>query len=300
MILEVLAPTFLLVGVGYLLGRFGRVEAQPFAQASFWVFSPVLIFENLRTAQLPPKEAGLVALFVLAHYGLMFLLSLGLGRHLFPSDPDARRATSLVLTFGNCGNLGLPILLFTYGQPGVDVGVVFLATNTILLATLGVAIASWEGRKGLRSMAREILRVPWPYAVVLAVIMRATGAWPEALARASSLLAQGAIPVFLILLGLELANVGIKRGMGPSVLVAAARLILGGAISWALAWAFGTAGVLRGSLILEGSVPTAVNSYILAVQYRRRSDLAAAALLLSTLLSLATLPLTLFLLQRLG
>lgn len=43
-----------------------------------------------------------------------------------------------------------------------------------------------------------------------------------------------------------------------------------------------------------------MNAYILAAQYRRRPELAATALLLSTLLSLGTLSLTLFLLARFG
>jgi Predicted permeases len=161
-ILETIGPTFLLVAVGYGLGRLGKIPTRPFAEISFWVLSPALIFETLRTAQLPLREASLVAAFVGAHYLAMFFLSLPLGRALFPNDLDARQATSLLLTFGNCGNLGLPILLFAYGQKAVDVGVIFLATNTVLLATLGIGIASWQDRLDLRTLGREILRVPGP------------------------------------------------------------------------------------------------------------------------------------------
>jgi hypothetical protein len=68
-------------------------------------------------------------------------------------------------------------------------------------------------------------------------------------------------------------------------------------LAWGLAAAFRVQGILRGSLIVEGSVPTAVNSFLLTLQYERRPDLAAAVLLLSTLLSAGTLSLTLFLLN---
>lgn len=300
MILEVLGPTFLLVAVGYLLGRFGRLPARPFAEASFWILSPALIFETLRTAQLPAQDALLVALFVLTHYGLMFLLSLPFGRKLFPTDSDARRATSLLLTFGNCGNLGLPILLFAFGTRGKDVGVIFLATNTVLLATLGVGIAAWRGRLDLRALARQALLVPWPYAVALAVGVRAAQAWPTVLARASGLLAEAAIPVFLLLLGLELASVNLQAVGRPGVYLALTRLAVASLLAWVLTPLFTGDPVVRGSLVIEGSVPSAVNAYILAAQYRRRPDLAATVLLLSTLFSLATLSLTLFLLARLG
>ncbi|MEN3011121.1 MAG: AEC family transporter [Candidatus Bipolaricaulaceae bacterium] len=300
MILEVIGPPFLLVAVGYLLGRLGGVPAHPFAAVSFWILSPALIFETLRTAQLPAREAGLVALFVLAHYTLMFLLSLPLGRALFPHDADARRATGLLLTFGNCGNLGLPLLLFAYGPRAVDVGGIFLATNTVLLATLGVGIATWQGRWEPRALLKGVFGVPWPYAVALAVLMRTFNAWPPLLARASGLLVQAAIPVFLLLLGLELAAARLSPLAKPALLLALARLGLASLLSWLLVPFFAQEPILRRALVLEGSVPSAVNAYILAAQYRRRPELAATALLLSTLLSLGTLSLTLFLLARFG
>ncbi len=300
MILQVIGPAFLLVGVGYVLGKTGKIPARPFAEFSFWVLSPALIFETLRTAQLPARDAALVALFVVSHYGAMFLLSLPLGRILFPTDPDGRRVTSLLLTFGNCGNLGLPILLFAYGQQAMDVGVIFLATNTVLLATLGVGIAGWEGKPDLRILLRSILAVPWPYAVTLAVVVRLTQAWPTVLARASELLSQAAIPVFLVLLGLELAEANFRAVAKSAGIVALARLILASALAWPLASLFGATPLVRRSLVIEGSVPSAVNAYILAAQYNRNSKLAATALLLSTLLSLGTLSLTLFFLARFG
>lgn len=300
MILQVIGPAFLLVGVGYILGKWGKIPARPLADLSFWVLSPALIFETLRTAQLPTKDALLAALFVVCQYVIMFLLSLPLGHVLFPKDSDARRAVSLLLVFGNCGNLGLPILLFAYGPQAVDVGVVFLATNVVLLATLGVGIAGWDGKLDLRLLVRNVLVVPWPYAVALAVSVRWTQAWPTVLARASALLSQAAIPLFLLLLGVELARANLRALAKSAGIVALARLLLASSSAWLLAPVFGSAPLIRRSLIIEGSVPSAVNAYILAAQYNRRPELAAAVLLLSTLFSLGTLSLTLFLLERCG
>ncbi len=296
--IAVLLPVFLLAGVGWVLGRLGRVPSRPLAQAAFWVLSPALIFESLRTADL--SLAGTVVLFALVHQLVMFVLSLGVGRILFRCDRPARATTSLVLTFGNCGNLGLPLLLFAYGPSGVDAGVVFLSANTVLLSTLGVAVAAWEGERiRWRSTWGKLLRVPWAYAVAAALLVRWTG-FPEVFSRATGLLAGGAIPLFLLLLGLELAHVRVTQVAKPAVGLALLRLLAGGALAWALAWGFRVEGVLRGSLIIEGSVPSAVNAFLLASQYGRRPDLAASVLFLSTLFSLGTLCLTLFLLRIVG
>jgi len=299
MIVEVLLPTFVVGAAGWALGRLARVPSRPLAQVGFWILSPALIFDSLRTAQLPAAAAVTVVAFAVVHYLGMFALSVLVGRRLFPNDRGGRAATSLLLTFGNSGNLGLPLLLFTYGQAGVDVGVVYLATNIVLLSTLGVAIASWDGRIHWRRGWANLLRVPWPYAVGGALLARWAG-FPPLLARATGLLAEGAIPLLLLLLGIELAHIRTgqvaRQAGGLSVL----RLVGGGALAWALAWAFRADGIVRGSLIVQGSVPSAVNAFLLASQYNRRPDLAASVLLLTTVFSLGTLALTLVLLGATG
>lgn len=288
----VLWPIFLLVGVGYLAGKLLRLDPCPIAELAFWVLSPALIFESLRTAGLSWAEMGTVALFVSAHYLGMYLLSLPVGRALFGEDRDARAAASLVLTFGNCGNLGFPLLLFALGEGGLEIGAVFLAVNTVYLATLGVAIAAGGPGRPVEAV-RAVLRVPWLYAVAAALVARELPGFPLWLARTTGALRDGAIPLLLVLLGLELSRIDPRRVFAGAVGLAAGRLALGGMLAWSLALAMGLRGTLRSALILEGSVPSAVNAFLLAFEFKRRPDLAAAALFLSTALSVGTLWLTL-------
>ncbi len=293
---EVLIPIFLLVGVGYGAGKLLRLDPKPFSTLAFWIFSPALIFESLRTASLSWNEMGVVAAFVSVHYLGMYLLSLPVGRLLFRGDRDARAVASLVLTFGNCGNLGLPLLLFALGERGMEIGAVFLAANTVLLATLGVAIASGEVRPSRAIGA--IFRVPWLYAVAAALVARELPGFPLWLSRTTATLKEGAIPFFLVLVGLQLAHIDPRKVLRGALGLAAGRLVLASSLAWAIALLAGLKGTLRNALILEGSVPSAVNSLILALEFDRRPDLAAAALFLSTVLSAGTLWLTLLGLSR--
>ncbi len=288
----VLVPIFLLVGVGYVAGKLLRLDPRPIARLAFWTFSPVLIFESLRTATLSWEEMGTVAIFVSAHYLGMYLLSLPLGKVLFKGDRDARATASLVLTFGNCGNLGFPLLLFALGDKGLEIGAVFLAVNTVYLATLGVAIAAGDLGRPVES-AKAIFRVPWLYAVAAALVAREFPGLPLWLSRTTGALRDGAIPLLLALLGLELARIDPRRVFAGAMGLAAGRLALGSALAWVLASAMGLQGTLRSALILEGSVPSAVNAFLLAFEFKRRPDLAAAALFFSTVLSAGTLWLTL-------
>jgi len=266
------------------------------ARLTFWCLSPALIFHSLSTARLPGGTMLLVVGVTTVYHIILFVLSLPLGRWLYPADPSARAVTSLVLMFGNCGNLGLPVLMLALGQEGFDVGVVFLATNTVLVATLGIAVATWNGRLSVGRIVGSVLRVPWAYAVMAALLFRILGTLPAWLERTTGLLGSGAIPVMVVLLGMQLADVRPRSVGGGAALLGGLRLLLGSGLMWGLTAMFGATGVVRSALIVEGSVPTAVNSLILSMQYRLRSDLAASVLLVSTLLSIATLSLTLALL----
>jgi predicted permease len=60
-----------------------------------------------------------------------------------------------------------------------------------------------------------------------------------------------------------------------------------------LAELFGLTGAARGVLILDCSMPVAVLNYLLAERYQRSPEQVASLVVLSTLLSLVTLPLIL-------
>ncbi|MFO8033549.1 MAG: AEC family transporter [Candidatus Bipolaricaulota bacterium] len=293
MLANALLPVFLVTGVGWVLRKSLRLDPAPLAQVTFWCLSPALIFDSLRTADLPLSTAWLVVGFAVAYHVAMLLLSLPVRRALLPGDRDGQAVASLTMMFGNCGNLGLPVLLLALGRTGFEVGVIFLAANSVLVSTLGIATITWEGRVAWRRMLRTVLRVPWIYAVAGAVVVRMAGELPTWLANASELLAGGAIPVMVLLLGMQLADVRPRQVAKEASTLAALRLLLGTLVAWGLAAALGVTGAVRGALIVEGSVPTAVNSLILSLQYNRRPDLAASVLLLSTAMSAVSLSLVL-------
>ncbi len=298
MLANALVPVFLVTGVGWLLRKTLRFNPAPLAQLTFWCLSPALIFDSLRTGQLPLSTLWMAAGFAVAHHVAMLLLSLPVRRALLPGDRDGQAVASLTMMYGNCGNLGLPVLLLAFGRTGFEVGVIFVAANFVLASTLGIATITWDGRLVWRRMLRTVLRVPWIYAVAAAVVVRMVGELPTWLANASELLAGGAIPIMVLLLGMQLADVRPRQVAKEATTLAALRLLLGPLVAWGLAAAFGATGVVRGALIVEGSVPTAVNSLILSLQYKRRPDLAASVLLLSTAMSAVSLPLVLHLLTR--
>jgi predicted permease len=98
------------------------------------------------------------------------------------------------------------------------------------------------------------------------------------------------IPLMLLALGNTLAGLRMNR-IGTSLLWGAVRLVLGFAVAHVIAWSFGLEGVAKGVIVLQGSMPAAVFTYLFAARYNRSPEDVAGIVLSSTLISALTLPL---------
>jgi predicted permease len=96
----------------------------------------------------------------------------------------------------------------------------------------------------------------------------------------------------LITLGVSLAGLRVSD-LGRSFLLAVLRLGLGFAVGLGIAYAFGLENTARGVLVLQSTMPTAVFNYLFAHRYATRPEEVAGAVTVSTLLTLAIIPLVL-------
>jgi len=295
-LLEVMLPVFLVGGAGAALGRLTSLDATLLTRVAIYLFGPALIFRSFYTSSVAGGDALRIIAFVVSLQIILLTVSRLLGRVL-GWDDDTKAAGSLMMTFANCGNYGLPVLLFAYGENGFALGVVYMLTGTFLHATLGVGIASWHRGMDPRTWLGRAIRVPWLYAFLLAIVFRLLG-WelPVGIYRGVDLLASAAIPVQLVILGIQLSRVGLKRIGGEAIWLTGLKLALPPLIGWGLAAVLGAHGVLRAVLIVQASMPSAVNALILSMHFRRRADLSATVILLTTLFSLGTVALVLWLL----
>ncbi|MDD5220538.1 MAG: AEC family transporter [Candidatus Bipolaricaulis sp.] len=282
-LVNVIVPVVLIAGAGYLFARTVKSDLTPFTRLSFFVLTPILIFDAMLSHSLSSAVLANVTLFVFASHAAFLLLAF-LGVRWTRWDADTKTAAVLSLTFGNCGIYGLPVLLFAFGDEGFAIGVVYMVAQLAFQVLFGVGVASWRKGMSMRSLVREIFAVPWLLAIALGVAVRLSGLQlPAVIARPVELLADAAIPIQLLLLGMTLTQVrlgGLVRQAAPLSL---AKLVVPPLVAWGLAAAFGFNGLVRSILILEAGTPTAVNALILSLQYNRRSELSAAVVLLTTI-----------------
>lgn len=285
---QVLAPIFLLAGAGYLLARRFALRPQSLARVAFYVFSPCLLFDKFSHSTLSADELGRLALFALLTVLCSGLLAWAVAR-LLRYDRVMVAAFVLCAIAGNTGNYGLPANQFAFGDAALEPAVIYYAVSTLLLSTLGVYVAA-SGRRTARQALRNVLTVPLAYAGVAGLAVWATGAAvPLPIERFAGLAGQAAIPVMLIILGMQLADVHLRDNLGPVGLATAIKLIGGPLLAVFFAGLLGLSGVTRQAAIVEASVPTAVMAIVLATEYDTAPRFTASVVMVTTLVSLVTM-----------
>lgn len=290
-----LLPVFLAAGAGYALAWRLRVDPRPVAQLAFFVLAPCLVFQIILASELEGdallRMVGFTAASQLLPAALAALVArlLGWSRAL-------TAAVVLVVMLPNAGNFGLSANLFAFGEAGLAQASVYFVSSAVVTFTVGVFVASL-GRTGLRATLIGMLRVPAIWSVLLALVL-AQGGWrlPLPLARSVELLSQASIPVFLVVLGMQLRGRGIVGPWGPLTLAAAGRLLGGAAIALTLASLLGLDGVARQAGVLQAGMPSAVITIVLATEYDVEPAFVTSVVIATTLLSPFTLtPLLAFL-----
>lgn len=283
-VLQIVAPVGILAAVGFAWIKAGFEYRMEFVtRLSMTLATPCLIFTALMKTELDRTALADLLLAAITAYALLTGVFWGLTRLL-----GLERRTYLPpLIFGNTGNLGLPLAMFAFGQAGLGYAVVVFAVAGIWGFTFGVWLVS-HGGSPLR-----VLKEPLVAGTLLGALFLWQG-WhtPLWLTNALDLIGQMAIPLMLITLGVAVARLAPGR-LGQALWLSLLRVVICWGIGVAAGTAFALDPIAMAVLVLQVSTPVAVTTYMLAGKYGADADAVAGMVIVSTLLSIVTLPLTL-------
>ena len=293
---QVMVPILVVAGSGYIFRLTVDTDLRPLSRVSLYLLSPALIFSSLVEAKIAQGQTLRIVAFSVLLVGIMSALTLAAGG-MFRFSRETKTALMLSTMFTNTGNYGLPLALFAFGQQGFEQAILFFVMQGILVQTLGIYLAG-SRHGGWRQGAATLLKMPQLYAVGAALALRWAG--PEILTasenvasdlfRGVSLMGEAAIPILLVLLGAELARAEIVTGDVAGISVAVViRLFAAVPISYGLAYALGLDPLPTKLAVVLGSMPTAVNVIVLALEFDLRPKLVSSIVIVSTVLSFVTL-----------
>ena len=292
-----IVPIFAIAGIGFLLARHFDASVKTVSKLSFNALSPCLVFDQLVTSHITGSEFGRMALFC-----VLLTAAMGLAAWLaaIPLRLDRQTFSSflLVVMFSNSGNYALPVVLFAFGRDALGYASVYFVTSATLVYTVGVLVAA-SGRRSVRRALMGVARVPAIYAVVAAGVMMLTRtSVPLAVMRPISMLSDAALPIMLLVMGMQLERA--VRPTHPTAVAVAVglSLLVGPIVGLGLSSLLGLTGPARQAAILLASMPAAVVTTVLALEFDLDPSFATSTVFVSTMLSPFSLVLIIAYLQR--
>ena len=307
-IFTIIAPVFLVMMLGYLLGktRLFPEDASAILITFVWyVAIPALMFRALAPRDLPSSEE---LVFVGTYYGCLYIIYLAgmmLTRRLFDFSPAEQGVFSLTTCFVNGGFIGIPIMDGAFGPEGVRLLLVILSFHTLTLIPITTFIIeraqkiSSEGPGLLRVTFNSVRQNPILIALLAGLAWSALALpFPRWLDKVLELPANSAAPVGLFAAGLALSHVRIAGNLQHSMLSVALKLLAIPLLVFVVShFALGLKPMWVGVATLTAALPSGMVPYTIAVRYGIGARRAATAVVISTALSAITLSSVLYFLQ---
>lgn len=285
-----IVPVFAIAGAGYVLARHVGTSVKTLSHVVFYVALPCLAFRMLVSSQQSPFEFGRIGLLVVLIATAMAVVGYLLATCARLNGVE-RRAFLLVVMFSNTGNYGLPVVQFAFGDAALAYGTIVFLIGSVLTYTVGGFVAA-GARANARQAFMRVLRMPALYGVALAFVVLATGRpAPDVVMRPVTLLGDAALPMMILVLGMQLERTTRPAQPGVVALAVVASLIIAPIISFGLTALFGIHGPARQALITMASMPTAVATTILALEFDLAPDFVTSTVFVSTIVSPVTLTL---------
>ncbi|MEO6651319.1 MAG: AEC family transporter [Ilumatobacteraceae bacterium] len=281
--LDIIGPVLVLVAVGFGVGRWLGLSPEPFAKLAFWVFGPAFMFDALANAGLPSDvliEVAGASLIALAGAGLYALVASA------RMSKDRRAAILTTSIYGNTGNFGLAMIIFTFGTEAIP----FAAVCLVVVNTVGLVVGIASNQGGWAGLITAFTR-PMTLVIIPALFVNGFG-WtlPPIVDRPIGLMAQALVPMMLVTLGIQLEQMQRPKIGLDVALSLVGKLLVQPLVAVAAVAMIGLTDLAAGAVILQAAMPAAVFTTVLAIEQQTRPDETATIVMAGTLASILTLP----------
>ncbi len=284
-VLQIVAPAFLIIALGFGFCRYIRNGYETLIKITMGILVPAFAWEHLYRMKL---ESGVITDVLLSSVIIMLVPGL-IAWGVFRVMGISQRGIYLPIMFMNSVNLPFPILAAAYGEAAIPFALMFYLTAFVGIFTLGLIIVSGGKEKGYFQIFRE----PVVYVVIVALLCNAGEVEvPEFINGSAHLLAQATIPMVLLALGIQLAQVKVTE-LKLSFIAVAIRFVGGALTGVFCVWLFQLEGLAYKVVVLESVMPCAVITSLVAEKYRAQPEIVASTILISTVISIIVIPCTL-------
>lgn len=281
----------LLILTGFLLARTKLVDdkgTDQLVNILFYAATPVVIIDSFCRVEFTPSAARSLLVMTgcaFAAHLIGILLSWPVFRKWGGDGRSVLRASSV---FSNCGFMSLPLAQGLLGPNGVFLVSVYVAVHNLLIWTVGLRFFTG----GKMSLKKAVLN-PGVVGILIGLPLFFLGVrLPEALAGGLTHIANLNTPLAMLVIGCYLSAASLRPEQGDAKMWTAMvlRLLAVPLLCLAAFRLCGLSGDLLTACMIPASAPVAANVVMFAAKFGGDARLASRIIPISTIVSIATIP----------
>ncbi|WP_114555993.1 AEC family transporter [Bacillus sp. K6W] len=295
-ILDVILPILILMLIGAILQRKFQFNLKQLSTLITYCLMPAAVFVNIYDIRI---ETGL--LLQIIYYLMLYSLSLIIVSHFISKTLKLEKGESAALknsiSLMNSGNYGLPVsqLIFSHNPVGVSIQIFIVIFQNLLTYSYGI-YNLLSATKTIGGIIQSFLRLPVFHALVLGVLFQSFKIQiPNSILLPLNQLANGFVAMALILLGAQLSNIKLNFFHRVITWALIGRLLMGPLLALAVIYILNIDGIVAQSLFIASSFPTSRNTSTIAMEYQIEPELHAQIVLFSTIFSIITVTVVIYL-----
>jgi malonate transporter and related proteins len=307
-IFGIILPVFGTLGLGYVAARLGVFDEAANRGLSLFVFNfalPLMLFRAIAQADLPEAMPwGYLLSYYLGAFAV-FALVMVTTRVLFGRRLEEQAVLGLGGAFSNTGMLGIPLVMTAYGPSAALPLFVMIACHSLLMLppTTALIEAARGGTQSvgatLLNLGKSVLGTPiiWGLSCGLAFALSGLDI-PGPVDAVAKGLGGAATPCALFALGASLTRYSLGGNLKEPALLVGMKTVLHPLLVWVLATqVFEVPQLWAMTAVILAALPAGITPYLFAQRYNTCQSTVASAVFLSTVLSVLSLSVLLFLLQ---
>lgn len=292
---NVMLPIAIIVVIGYVVQLRFKLDRVTLAKLMINYIMPVFIFMNIFDAEIDFTLLVYVLLFLILYAALTFLITYFAGRAM-GLDYGHQVLFSNSNLFYNAGNYGVPVndLVFRSDPYAMSIQIMMVFFQNMFAYSYGV-VSLRSAESGKLKALLGYFKMPIFYGLILGLIFNFFDIGiPGALYTAFDYVRDAMIGTVLFILGAQIAGISFRRIRMSSITASVMRLVAGPLLTILLLLLFRLDGVVAQAVLITTAMPAAVNSSIIAQQYSDDPEYAAEIVMFSTLFSVITVPMVIY------
>ncbi|MDO5388628.1 MAG: AEC family transporter [Clostridia bacterium] len=285
---------FLLIFAGFVCVKAGAIKAEykkAFSDLLIYLIVPAMIINSYITEFNERIFNNLISAFMLSIVFIILGLAITLIASFKLKDKNAPIA-KFACIFSNAAYMGFPLIQALFGEEGLIYASAYVTVFNIFLWTIGFGMVS--GKTNAREIIHTICTTPVIISVIIGlVIFIFRIPVPKIIQQPLSYIGNMNTPLSMIITGILIANSSFKKLIKNKLLffVVGVRMFLIPLVCLFVFYILNIRGTVANIVLLLEACPSAAITSVFAVQFNYDENLAAGTVVITTFLSIITLPL---------